>query len=63
MAKVIGIGAKINKDKLKEVYLQNSGQKITTKGIKDGWNALKNELDDSLIESLKKTPYYLIGQK
>jgi hypothetical protein len=59
MAEIIGLNIKINKDRFKKIYLQNSGQKITTKGIKKGWNALKSELDSSFIEDLKKSPYYL----
>ena len=59
MAEIIGIDTKIEKDRFKKIYSQNSGQEITTEGIKNGWNALKSELDSSFIEDLKKSPYYL----
>ena len=60
MAKIIGIDTRIKKDKLKKIYLQNSGYNITTKGIIEGWNALKEELSsDNFIEDLKKSPYYI----
>ena len=59
MAKIIGINTKIKKDKLKKIYLQNSGYNITTESIIKGWNALKEELSSDFIEGLKKSPYYI----
>ena len=61
MAKIIGIDTRIKKDKLKKIYLQNSGYNITTESIIKGWNTLKEELSSDFIEDLKKSPYYLKG--
>ena len=59
MAEIIGINTKIEKDRFKKIYSQNSGREITTEGIKKDWDALKSELDSSFVEDLKKSPYYL----
>jgi len=61
MAKIVGIGVKIEEDRFKYTYLKNSGQEITTDGIKEGWETLKNELNDDFVKDLKQSPYYLRG--
>jgi len=61
MAKIVGIDVKLKKEDFNRVFSKNSGQKITTEGITEGWKKLKKELSNDLIDNLKDSPYYIRG--
>ena len=60
MARVVGMKhSDFDVKKLKKTFSKNSGKEITTDDIRNGWAKLKTEIDSSMIDSLRKSPYFL----
>ena len=60
MARIVGIqNSNFDTKRLKRTFSQNSGKNISTEDIKEGWDKLKSDISETMVDNLKKSPYFI----
>jgi hypothetical protein len=60
MATIVGLkNSNFNKEKFEFIFGKNTGSEITTEGIKEGYQEVKNIIDNDIIEGIKQSQYYI----
>jgi hypothetical protein len=60
MAEIIGFeNSDFDSKRFDNIFGANKGNDVTTDGILDGWDNVKEILNDNIYDGIKNSPYYI----